>query len=390
VAAFVGWATNWVAIKLTFHPIEFVGVAPYLGWQGIIPKKAGKMARIFVDKTMYRLGTLAELFEAMEPPRIARHVSDLLDRRLEAYTDEVMFYGGPGVWKLVPRVVKDSVYARVRERMPELVDDLVRDIAAEIEELVDFREMLVETLEADRSLLNRLFLDSGRAEFKLIIRSGLYFGFLFGLVQLAVWSVHKSWWVLPTFGLFVGAATNWFAINIIFRPLNPTRVGPWTIQGLFLTRQREVAAVWSRLVTSEIVTLQRIVYTLLYGSRAETVHAKIRARIAPIADEVMRTLSPFSELAVSAESLETIRGMIGDKAIQVSTDPFDHWPFNRDRARLAERLLGRRMAALPPSEFQDLLRPCFQEDELKLIVVGGVLGLLAGVGQLMLVFGGAG
>ena len=47
------------------------------------------------------------------------------------------------------------------------------------------------------------------------------------------------------------------------------------------------------------------------------------------------------------------------------------------------------MESLPPEEFQDLLRPCFQEDEMKLILTGAVLGLLAGIAQLVFVFGGA-
>jgi hypothetical protein len=46
------------------------------------------------------------------------------------------------------------------------------------------------------------------------------------------------------------------------------------------------------------------------------------------------------------------------------------------------------MESLPPDQFQDLLRPCFQEDEMKLILVGAALGFLAGLAQLFLVFGG--
>ena len=46
-----------------------------------------------------------------------------------------------------------------------------------------------------------------------------------------------------------------------------------------------------------------------------------------------------------------------------------------------------RMIALSSEEFQDLLRPCFQEDEIKLILVGAFLGFGAGIGQLVFVFG---
>ena len=390
VAAVIGWATNWVAIRLTFKPLEFVGIPPYLGWQGIIPSKAGKMAGIFVDSTMHRLGTLDELFRAMEPEEIARHISELMDARLEAYTDEVMFYGRPRLWRLLPGPMKQRVYDRVREQMPRLVDNLVEEITENLEELIDFRQMLVDRLENDKGLLNRLFQESGEKEFRFIIISGFWFGLLFGLVQLAVWIFYRGWWVLPAFGILVGYATNWFAINIIFRPLRPTRIGPYTVQGLFLKRQKEVAAVWCRLVTSEIITLQHIIYAMVYGPRSARAKALIQKHIRPIVDEVLDGFPAPAQAVVGGEGVDDLRDSVGRKAVEVSTDPFDHWPFNRDRARRAEQLLRERMESLPSEEFQDLLRPCFQEDELKLILTGAVLGFLAGWAQLVFVFGGAG
>jgi uncharacterized membrane protein YheB (UPF0754 family) len=175
---------------------------------------------------------------------------------------------------------------------------------------------------------------------------------------------------------------------MIFRPLLPKKIWRWTVQGLFLRRQHEVAAVWCKLVTTEIITLQHIMYAMLYGARAEKAKALIKRHIQPVADRVMQTYAPASQVIVGEDKLDEIRESVGDKAVEVSTDPFDHWPFNRDRAIRAEELLRERMEDLPPQDFQDLLRPCFQEDELKLILTGAVLGCLAGLGQLIFVFGG--
>jgi uncharacterized membrane protein YheB (UPF0754 family) len=41
---FIGWVTNWLALKMTFYPLRFIGIPPVLGWQGIIPRKAAKIA----------------------------------------------------------------------------------------------------------------------------------------------------------------------------------------------------------------------------------------------------------------------------------------------------------------------------------------------------------
>jgi uncharacterized membrane protein YheB (UPF0754 family) len=374
VAAVVGWATNWVAIKLTFLPLEFRGIEPYLGWQGIIPSKSGKMATIFAESTMFRLGTLGEIFGHLDPQKMADHITEVVDPRLDEYTDEVMFYGGHGaLWRTLPSLVKRRIYERVRLQMPRLVHELMSEVGENVEDLLDFKYMLVSQLEKDKQLLNRLFLEAGAEEFRFIVRSGLYFGFAFGLVQLGVWTWYKSWWVLPSFGGLVGYATNWIAINLIFRPLYPRRLGPWTVQGLFLRRQKEVAAVWCRLVTREIVTIRQIIQAMLSGPRSQ---------------DVEQVIKRHTQLAVGVEGLEDIRQTVGEKAVTVSIEPFKHWDFNEDRAAVLEELLRERMEALPPNEFQDLLRPCFQEDEWKLILMGGVLGFLAGLAQLVFVFGG--
>lgn len=46
-----------------------------------------------------------------------------------------------------------------------------------------------------------------------------------------------------------------------------------------------------------------------------------------------------------------------------------------------------KMIGLSPPDFVAFLRPVFQEDELKLILVGAVLGMAAGFAQLYFVFG---
>ena len=44
------------------------------------------------------------------------------------------------------------------------------------------------------------------------------------------------------------------------------------------------------------------------------------------------------------------------------------------------------MKEMTPAEFQDLLRPAFQQDEWILLLLGAVTGLIAGTAQLLLGF----
>ena len=388
VAALVGWGTNWVAIKLTFYPVEHMGWRPFPGWQGIIPSKAEKMGATFVDTTMHRLGSLGEVFDEMEPDKIAAHIIRTVEPKLDGLIDEVVEQHHAELWSRLPEPVRQNIYNRVRAHLPTLVDELMADIGDHVEELVDLKDMVTRRLVTDKPLLNRLFLESGDKEFKFIVRSGAYFGFLFGLVQLGVWALYKGWWVLPLFGFLVGYATNWIALNLIFRPLNPVEIGPFTVHGLFLRRQKEVAVVWCRLVTREIVSVKNIIHNMLDGPHAARSRALIKAGMRGVVDEAVGVARGFARLAVGREGFEQIKEDVGDKAIEVSPEPFDDPVFVEERAAAVEELLRERMEGLPSEEFQDLLRPCFKEDEIILILVGAGLGLLAGVAQLFLVFGG--
>jgi uncharacterized membrane protein YheB (UPF0754 family) len=390
VAAVVGWATNWVAIWMTFYPVRFRGLRPFFGWQGIIPAKVEKMASIFVDSTMIRLGTLSEVFERMDPERIADHVAATIGPRVEELTDEVMTRSDVFLWDNLPDAVRNAVYQRVREELPGLIRDLLHEVDRQIESLVDLKHLIVGRLVAHPELLNRLFLECGAAEFRFIVRSGLYFGFLFGLVQLAVWLVWPQPWVLPAFGLFVGLATNWIALNLVFRPLEPVRLGPFRVQGLFLRRQNEVAATWSQLVTREVITLRHLVEELVDGPRAERSRVLIRRHIKAVVDRAVGPMRGFAQAAVGLKGFAGIKEAVGETAVAVALEPFEDRTFVLDRAGSVEKELTARMRQMPPREFQDLLRPCFQEDEAKLVILGGVLGLAAGLAQLQWVFGGWG
>ena len=44
-----------------------------------------------------------------------------------------------------------------------------------------------------------------------------------------------------------------------------------------------------------------------------------------------------------------------------------------------------KLKELPPIDFEGVLHPVFQEDEIKLIIVGGVLGFAAGMLQVLTV-----
>ncbi len=385
IAAFIGWATNWIAVQLTFYPLQFQGVGRWLGWQGVIPRKAEKMAQICVDRTVARFGDLHDVFLKLEPERITAQIISQILPRIEEYVDDVMYEKHAVLWDNLPYTVKRKIYDWARQQIPRRIEALVAEFGDQLDELVDINALFSQELKAHPEVMVRIFKEAGSAEFSFIVKSGLLFGLLFGLMLIPVWFYNQSFHLLPLFGFFVGFATNWLALNFIFRPLNPRYLFGFRIQGLFLKRQAEVSDVWSRIIAEELITVEKVAHSMVFGKHADRTRAIIQKHMRPIIDEstILRTLT---QIAMGAAGYADLKRALHEKAVEISTKPFRDETFNKGRAHVVAHAMAERMKALRPAEFQDVLRPGFQEEEWQLMLIGGVLGAITGVVQWFILF----
>lgn len=388
VSGIVGWGTNVLALKMTFYPLEFWGIKPFLGWQGIIPSKAEKMAKISVNLWTTKLVNVRELFEQLEPSQVAEEMRPQFDRISKEIMDEVMEKQSPDVWRRIPESVKRMTYARISRDMPDVVSEIMTDVKDNIEEVFNIEEMVIQRLTSDKQLMVEMFLNCGKEEFKFIERSGFYFGFLFGIAQMGVWYYLPQWWILPLAGLIVGYATNWLALKLIFEPIEEKSVLGMKFQGLFIKRQNEVSEEYAKMLTDEIFTFDRIFAAIINGSTKERFVDLVLKHAERGIDEGVGISKPVVNLVAGKRNYDKMKNVVLDKVIREmpsSVKPVFNYA---DEVMDLETVFRTKMQALSPPEFVGFLRPVFQEDELKLILIGAVLGMAAGFAQLYFVFGG--
>lgn len=388
ISAVVGYVTNLVAIRMMFYPVEFVGLKPpWLGWQGVVPRKCAKMAGVAVDTITTRLITQEEIFERLDPERIAQELEGPLNEMVHDITEAVMREHQPRLWDSLPEALRQRVIRRVQAEAPTMVAEVMDEVRENIHQIFDLKDMVITSLVRDKTLLNRIFLETGETEFRFIARSGLYFGFLFGLIQMTVWWLYPAWWLLPAFGLLVGYATNWLALKMIFNPKRPWQFGPVAVQGLFFKRQSEVAHDYGNLVSDEILTPANILEAVLRGPYADKLFALVQRHVQRVVDESASVARPFVAWTVGTESYERMKASAVDHVLSQMPEALQHvTDYAEDAMRIRETLVGR-LQGLDPVGFERMLRPAFEEDEWLLIAVGAALGFAVGWFQLVFVFG---
>jgi len=380
VAAIIGFITKIVAIRMMFQPIDFVGIKPpYLGWQGIIPRKAAVMASISCDLLTNRLIRPEDVFDKLDPQRIAETMEKPLLALVDDITRAVAAHYSPGLWEAAPKSVKDLIVRRIQAESPAMVRQIMVDIKADINAVFDLKDMVISALLRDRTLLNRIFQEAGSEEFRFIRNSGLYFGFTIGCVQAVTWALTHSIWVMPIFGGFTGWFTDWLALKMIFNPKQPKRyLGVVTWQGLFLKRRKEVAAEYGRLIAREVVTPRNVFEAVLRGPLSDRLFNMVTKQVQQMVDEQAGLARPFVVFAVGSGKYQSMKKMVAEELMKRLPETIKHVESYAADAMDLERTLVGKMQELSPEEFESLLRPAFQQDEWILITVGAVLGFLVG------------
>jgi uncharacterized membrane protein YheB (UPF0754 family) len=398
----IGYATNWTGVWMLFHPLRFRGIrlpglAPLarllprkvqqipgvmnggVGWQGIIPSRAAKMGSIAVDKGIAKVGTARDFYDQLDREALAQHVLASSREEIRDLVERVMVREQPQVWNDLPPQVRARIHRRVQEQLPEVIPAVVDEIGDNIDELLDPKLMVIRHIEANPALGNKVFESVGEKELKLIINLGFVFGFVFGIPVAVLAAILDSPWVLLVCGPIVGWVTNWLAIVMIFEPVRPRKVGPFTVHGMFLRRQHEAADVYAHVIADDIVTVNNIGVELLQGVRGDKTRVLIANALRPAIDRAAGPLLPAVRLAVGPREYDAIREGVASESVEHTLTPLSDPAFNRRQSRQLHALFVERIRDLPPEDFSEMMRSAMREDEWLLLAHGAVLGVVGGL-----------
>jgi len=183
LGAFIGWLTNWVAVKMLFRPreeVRFLGVRI----QGLIPRRRAELTRRVAEIVKDELISHQDMKRVMETADVATPILRHIDERLVRFVEEQMA-GLPGLVRgfIRPDMIVDAklkIMREVREAIPQVTDDVIAAVNAK----VDFKQIIVEKLdsidlESFESLATRLT----QRELRSIELAGAVLGFAIGMVQ---------------------------------------------------------------------------------------------------------------------------------------------------------------------------------------------------------------
>lgn len=384
IAAAIGWFTKLVAVEMLFRPLEFKGIPPYLGWQGLVPRYSARMATVAVDLMLARLIDPQEIIDRIDPEELAKHIQEPMLDTVTDVVHELMMRHQPGIWELLPDQVRRLLIRRIQSDSPQLIAQMMDDLKVNVDLVFDMRSMAIDALMRDKALTVRMIREIAAPEMRFIVRSGLMFGFVLGIVQAIIWAFTHSALIMPLFGAFVGYSTDWLALQMVFRPIEPKRyLGVFRWQGLFHKRRDEVAVDYGGLIANEILTPANIIHAMLTGPQSDRLFSLVEYEVQRVLDQQLGRAKPLVEFAfgpsleaMKHDVVDTMRARLPDSTRQIEEYTM--------QALDVHAMIIEKMRLMTNDEYENILRPAFKQDEWKIVTVGAILGFLVGELQVLL------
>jgi len=354
---------------------------PLCGWQGIIPASCKKMAEQAVDLMTTKLLDVKDTFNRLDPERVTSELRQPLEQMTPRIIEIVALEYAPRTWNNLPQSAKNEIVRKCLQDTEQGISKMFTEAHTDITLAFDLRELLVDMLSRNKQLVNDIFEKCAEKEFDFIRVSGFYLGFVFGLIQMLIWVYAPYWWILPVAGFAVGYLTNLVALKVIFQPVQPRYICGFRIQGLFLKRQNEVAVTYATLLAGNVLNADNLLLGMISGSCSDQFFTILDESI----QQGLEKIAPqrLTNWVIGRNEFNSIKARVSELVREEITNNNSLRPLMPyiDEALDVRATLEASMRRLSCEEFEDMIHPVFEEGELKLVLIGGFLGVVVGLIQ---------
>ena len=152
------------------------------------------------------------------------------------------------------------------------------------------------------------------------------------------------------------------------------------MQGMFLRRQNEVSEEFADCLTEKLLSSESLFeHMLSRPAFADVLHKRTQAFMAGCA----AVLYGGTEYAQADGYWSALESRVSGRVLKLLPTELPLVHGYCDAALDIQQTLKTRLRTLTPQQFEQVLHPVFQEDEFTLVMVGAVLGLIVGYGQLV-------
>ena len=186
IAALIGWLTNYLAVKMLFHPrlpFNFLGITI----QGVFPKRQKQLAEKLGVLVADELFSIKDVTKKLKELATNQESMELVGKRIEKTIREKLVKSFPMLAMFLTDDMVEKVTNLFKAELQDFLGESAQDLGNKLEKNLNVEKLVRDKVEAFSSdKLEEILFSIMRKEFRFIEITGAILGFLIGCLQLAL------------------------------------------------------------------------------------------------------------------------------------------------------------------------------------------------------------
>ena len=186
ISAFIGWFTNWIAIKMLFHPKEpkkILGIT----FHGIFPKRQQQFAEKLGKLVSEELLSFKEIEEKIINPDNLSKMMPLVEGKIDLFLTEKLNIVFPMISMFIGQNTISQLKIVFMQELESMFPEIIGSYMKNIESQLDLEKMVTEKVAGFSSdkmetILNQIM----SKEFRFVEIIGGVLGLIIGILQVLI------------------------------------------------------------------------------------------------------------------------------------------------------------------------------------------------------------
>jgi len=186
IAAFTGWFTTWLAIKMLFHPrnpVRFLGITI----QGVFPKRQMQVAQKLGSVVANELIHFDEIANQLKDPALLKTLTPTIEKHLDNFLSVKLKEKLPVISMFVGEATLTKIKEGMLEEIELLLPDIITQYTDSLSTKINIEKMVTDKVAAFSSdKLEDILEAVMKKEFWFLEIVALILGLVIGLIQMGL------------------------------------------------------------------------------------------------------------------------------------------------------------------------------------------------------------
>jgi len=186
IAAFIGWLTNWIAIKMLFHPRVPVKIGPIV-LQGLFPKRQQAFAEKLGKLVSEELLSFSDIESKITSPENLKSILPVVEEHIDEFLRVKLSKEMPVISMFIGDKTINSLKEVFMKELESLFPVIMKNYMGKLQTDLDLEKIVIEKVSGFSSdKLESILQQIMTREFRFIEIIGAVLGFLIGLLQVGL------------------------------------------------------------------------------------------------------------------------------------------------------------------------------------------------------------